>query len=40
MPIKSIYEEVELAEGATIKDFLIVQNGGNTDQRFAKWLKI
>lgn len=28
MPIKSIYEEVELAEGATIKDFLIVQNGG------------
>jgi len=31
MHIKSIYEEEELAEGATIKDFLIVQKEGNRE---------
>ena len=31
MHLKSIYEEGELEEGATIKDFLIVQKEGNRD---------
>ena len=31
MHLKSIYEEEELAEGATIKDFLIVQKEGNRE---------
>jgi len=31
MHIKSIYEEGELAERATIKDFLIVQKEGNRE---------
>ena len=40
MHLKSIYEEGELEEGATIKDFLIVQKEGNRDinrtQKFCK----
>ncbi len=31
MHLKSINEEEELAEGATIKDFLIVQKEGNRE---------
>ena len=41
MHLKSIYEEGELEEGATVKDFLIVQKEGNRDiNRTQKFYKV